>query len=497
MPERRAPDTRPVDPRAIDFGAGDANADGFRASDARPEAPRKRRHPLVRRFVAIVVVLLLIPGGYVAYNYVRFVLGITHVNALVPTAGDMDGKDQNILLVGDDHRPAGATAAQLAQLGTTQDGGGTSTDTMIILHIPANGNKATMISFPRDSWVNIPGFGMNKLNSAFALGSAKGGDAGGAQLLVRTIQNLTGLTVNHYVRVSLLGFYNVVKALGPVSVCLNHAVSDPYSGINLPAGVSRLNAQQALAFVRQRHGLANGDLDREVRQQYFLSIEAQQILTAGTLLNPGKLQNVIDAVSSSIETDPDLNLLSLAARLKGFGSGNITSATIPVEGTPTIRVNGRAVSIVQINAAGMPAFVRQIIRNDKSTAKPAAPATPPVVPAAVTVAVQNGSGVNGAASVASNSFARFGFHTVTPTTTTAHATTTVEYPSGDKAQAQLVALYVPGSTLAASSTVSQVTVILGADHLVVKSPQPATPTAGSSGAATASPKVYSSASCIN
>jgi LCP family protein required for cell wall assembly len=453
----------------------------------------------VRRIIAVVVVIALIGGGYVAYNYIRFVLGITHVNALVPTTSDLDGKDQNILLVGDDHRPAGATAAQLAQLGTTQDGGGTSTDTMILMHIPADGKKATLISFPRDSWVNVPGYGMRKLNAAFSLGSSKGGDAGGAQLLVRTIQDMTGLTVNHYVRVSLLGFYNVANALGPVSVCLNHAVNDPYSGIDLPAGVSTLDAKQALAFVRQRHGLPNGDLDREVRQQYFLSVEAQKILNAGTILNPVKLQNVVDAVSSSIETDPDLNLIDLAVHMRGLGSGGITSATIPVSGTPTIRVGGVPVSIVQVDTAAMPGFIHGIVGGKGSAGGGASDTT--IAPSDVTLTVLNGGGMSGAAATATAAFDKFGFHTNSPLTTNAHAKTTIEYPASAASAAKLVASYLPGSVLFQTTDVNVVTVVLGADHIAVTAPGASTSTPPASGG-TATPtgpavKSYNAGTCIN
>jgi LCP family protein required for cell wall assembly len=450
---------------------------------------------ITTRVIAAVVVVVLVIGGYVAYNYVRFVLGVTHVNALVPTTSDLDGKDQNILLVGDDHRPAGASAAELAQLGTTQDGGGTSTDTMILMHIPADGKKATLISFPRDSWVNIPGFGMRKLNAAFGLGSENGGgDSGGAQLLVKVIQNMTGLTVNHYVRVSLLGFYNVVNALGPVSVCLNHAVNDPYSGINLPAGVSSLNAKEALAFVRQRHGLPDGDLDREIRQQYFLSVEAQKILTAGTLLNPVKLQNVVDAVSSSIETDPGLNLISLAVHMRGLGSGGITSATIPISGTPTIMVGGTPVSIVQVNTAAMPAFIHGIVGGKSGSG---AISTSTLSPSDVTVSVLNGGGVSGAAAAASTSFDHYGFHTTPPLTTDAHAKTTIEYPANDTAAANLVASYLPGAVLFPTSDVTSVTVVLGADHIAVTAPGKATTTPTPTGTSTPAVRSYNSSACIN
>ena len=445
----------------------------------------------MRTIIAVVVSLALILAGYVVFNYQSFVTGITHVNALVP-GGTPPGTDQNILLVGDDHRPAGASAAVLAELGTTQDGGSTATDTVMVLHIPADGLHPTLISFPRDSWVNVPGAGMRKLNAAFAIGEATGGAAGGAQLLVRVIQNITGLTITHYVRISLLGFYNVVNALGPVTVCLTHAVNDPYSGINLPAGSSTLDAKQALAFVRQRHGLPQGDLDREVRQQYFLSIEAKNVLTAGTLLNPVKLHNVLAAVSSSIETDPGLNLLDLAAQVKGF-QGHLASATIPVSGTPTIRVNGAYVSIVELNTAAIPAFIDGIVH---PTATSSSPATVEPSPRQISVIVLNGRGVQGAAATASLALKNAGFVVGTPGDATAQSTTTVNYPSGDSAAAAVVSRYLPGSRIVATKAIASIRVVLGADAVVVNA------AAGTAGAQSASsgppaPRTYTPQSCVS
>jgi LCP family protein required for cell wall assembly len=445
----------------------------------------------VRRIVAAVIVIALVGIGYVAINYQSFIAGITHVNALVP-GGTSSGKDQNILLVGDDHRPAGASAAELAQLGTTQDGGGISTDTVMVLHIPADGQHPTLISFPRDSWVDVPGVGMRKLNAAFGIGAATGGAAGGAQLLVRVIQNLTGLNITHYVRISLLGFYTVINALGPVTVCLTHAVNDPYSGINLPAGTSTLNAQQALAFVRQRHGLPDGDLDREIRQQYFLSIEAKNILTAGTLLNPIKLHNVLTAVSSSIETDPGLNLLDLAAQVKGFG-GNLSSATIPVLGTPTIRVNGTYVSIVELNQAAIPAFISGIV-HPKSTVTSTTAAAP--LPGAISVTVRNARQVTGAAAAASLALKEAGFVVGTPADATMQSTTTVDYPKGEAAAAAVVSRYLPGSTVKPVTGITGIEVVLGADAVVVNAAagNASAPSATSAANATRS---YTSQSCVS
>lgn len=440
----------------------------------------------MRRVVAILIVLLLVAVGYVVVNYTSFVNGITHVNVI--SGGISADKDQNILLVGDDHRPAGASAAELAQLGTTEDGGSFDTDTIMILHVPADGSNPTLVSIPRDSWVSVPGFGMSKINAAFAMGARTGGDAGGARLLIQVVQNLTGLTIDHYVRISLLGFYDVVKALGPVRVCLRAAVSDPYSGIHLPAGYSTLDAQQALAFVRQRHGLPEGDLDREIRQQYFLSIEAHQILTAGTLLNPVKLHNVIAAISSSIETDPGLNLLNLAAQVRGFG-GHLRSATIPITGTPTIEVDGRPLSIVQVNTAAMPAFIAGIVHPVSST-------TPAPLPGTISLTVLNGSGVNGAAGAASRALDAVGFHTGAPQTSTELAKTTVDYPAADAAKAKVVAGYFPGATLTKDSGISTIQVVLGTDGVAVNTAAGAAANPPSTATAKAATNTYSSASCV-
>lgn len=476
--------------------------------------PGHRVRSVLRWTAVFIAAVVILSGGYVWYNYQHFTAGITHIQAITNSnapAHDIDGKAQNILLVGDDHRPNGATAQQLAEIGTTLDGGSTNTDTMMVLHVPADGSKATLISFPRDSWVNIPGFGMNKLNAAFAFGSMHGkGDAGGAQLLIRVIQNMTGLTIDHFVRVSLLGFYNIAKALGPIQVCLTHAVNDPYSTLHLPAGVSTLNAQQALAFVRQRHGLPRGDLDREVRQQYFLSVEARKFLSAGTLLNPVALQNVLDAVSSSLQTDPGLNILSLATQMRGLTANNITFATIPITGTPTIKVGGSDISIVQVDTAAMPAFIAKIIGTPSAyTTATAAPV------GTVTVTVLNGSTTNWVATKNTEALAALGFKTGTPGTSTPHAVTTIEYPPGEEGAAKALAAYVPGALVMPVKTVTGVTLILGADGLHVTAPAAApspatrapapTPSAASpapgSPAAPAAPgapaKDFAQGACIN
>jgi LCP family protein required for cell wall assembly len=492
------------DPSRADGGFGDGgpggggDRSGGGAGGGKPPKKHRRAKRIIAWTAAGLAVLLVVLGGYAAYSYFRFVGGVNHVNVISKSGNDVDGADQNILLVGDDHRPDNATQAELDQLSTTQDGGGTNTDTMMILHIPANGKSATLVSLPRDSWVDVPGHGMNKLNSAFSLGGGASDPTSGAKLLIQTVQNLTGLSIDHYVRVSLLGFYTIAKALGPVQVCLNNAVNDPYSGANFPAGVSTLDAKQALSFVRQRHGLPRGDLDRVVRQQYFLSVEAHKFLSAGTLLNPGKLTSALDAISGSLETDPGLNFLQLAAQLQGLTGGKIQSATIPISGTPTITVDGSDLSIVQVDTAAMPAFVKSLTGTpsayDSATA---------AKPGDTKVTVLNGGSMNGAAGTATQTFKAAGFKTGTAGDASSQQTTTIQYPSGQESQAKAVAALLPGAAVQETGSVKGVTVVLGEDGLMPAAPGAAPSNSAPAPAPAPAPTHsgpttnYSSTVCIN
>ena len=452
---------------------------------------------ITRALAGTLSLLVIVGSGYGWFAYRTFGSAVTTV-AGVTDHTTAAGQEQNILLVGDDHRPANASAQELAQLSTGQDGGSSNTDTMMVLHVPAGGGAPTVVSLPRDSWVDIPGHGKGKLNSAFGLGAASGGgDSGGMALLVQTVQNLTGLTIDHFVRVSLLGFYQVAQVLGPVQVCLNTAVDDPYSGTDLPAGVSTLNAKQALSFVRQRHGLPRGDLDREVRQQYFLAAELRKVTSTGVLLNPSKLSSLLTAVGSAVQTDPGLDLLQLAAEAPQLSG--VTFTTIPVLGTPTITDSaGNPVSIVAVDRVALPAFFAELVGEPSSyTGATAAD------PATVTVDVVNGTSSPGLASSSAAALTSLGFSaTVDRAGSTTTTLTTVTYPAGMESQAKAVAAAVPGAALARSSSVSRVTLTLGSDGRTVSasssapsSSAPSSPSpAPTSGGRTTS---FTSTSCIN
>lgn len=471
---------------------------------ALPAAAPTRRGPLrrgvgvgVQLLAALLSLAVLLGSGYAWVTYQNFLSSVHTVDlfpqavAGAPAKVDLDGQDQNILLVGNDDR-TGATPSELAALSTTTDGGGINTDTMMVLHVPADGSRATGISFPRDSWVNVPGHGMNKLNAAYNLGAQEGGASGGARLLITVIQNLTGLTIDHYVAVSMLGFYRIASVLGPIQVCLNHPAKDSYSGTDLPAGRSTLNASQALSFVRQRHNLPRGDLDREVRQQYFLSTEFRKLTSGGSLF---KIQKLLRAVSSSITKDPGLDLGKFASQVQGLSAGNVTFATIPTLGTPTIYVDGTEVSIVAVNTAAIPGFIAKAVGRPTNYQKAST-----VQPATVSVGVVNGSGVASVGSTTVTALDRLGFQAVSGGTGARTTTTTIQYPAGMESQAKTVAASLPGAAVAVSSRVRAVTVLMGADRLPVRaagsSSSSTTPTAPKT--STSSPtKAYSASSCIN
>ena len=353
--------------------------------------------PLGRVLGALLSVSLLVVAGYYWYTFREINNNVPRLNGLqvnqAPTAagtkGDIDGKDQNILLVGNDDR-SNITKAEIKVLHAGESGQSLATDTMIIIHVPANGSKATLISVPRDSYVDIKGYGMGKINGAYADAYYHGAGitdsstlderrTAGANLLVSTLQDLTGLTINHYVQVDLLGFYRISNAIGGVKVNLCHAVDDSHaanvaaglsggSGLVLSKGVHVIKGVQALEFVRQRHFLPRGDLDRVRRQQYFLTAAFRQVASVGILT---KLRSLGDAVEKSVYLDPSLNLTDLGGQLQNLSANNIVSKTIP---TTNGFQDGQDVEVV--NVQKVQAFVDNLINPAPVTPSTSASATP-------------------------------------------------------------------------------------------------------------------------
>ena len=263
------------------------------------------------------------------------------------------GQDQNILLVGLDSRTDAhgnpLPQAVLDQLHAGPDDGEINTDTLIVVHVPGDGRAASAVSIPRDSYVEIAGgFGLHKINSAYAYGMNAAAAAlraqgitdakqigqqsltAGRRNIVQTVQDFTGVTINHYAEINLYGFDQISQALGGVPVCLNQPVNDSYSGAHFRAGQQLLSGVPALEFVRQRHGLPNGDLDRERRQQAFLASAVHQMLSLGTLANPSTLDSVITAVGNSVVLDEGWDILRFAQQMQGIAGGSVAFTTIPI-----------------------------------------------------------------------------------------------------------------------------------------------------------------------
>lgn len=425
----------------------------------------------VRLAVALASLVMLIGSGLAWATYKNFSASIKHgdpVPALAKGQHDADGKDQNILLLGNDSR-AGATKAELRALSTQDDGGSVNTDTMMLLHVPAGAGKATVISFPRDSWVDIPDNGKGKINAAYGDGYVaaknRGADetareSAGIRLLMRTITGLTGLHVDHYVEVNLLGFYRISNAIGGVQVNLCQAQHEPNSGINLPKGHSTIKGKQALAFVRQRYNLPNGDLDRIRRQQYFLSAAFRKVSSAGTLLNPFKLQRLLKAVNSSLQMDNSLDPLKLAEQFQNLSAGNLIFKTVPTHGT----ADNEAGSVVVVDPAEVRQFAADLIGGKKSQFGSAKT----VAPGSFTVDVLNASTIDGAASRNADALRQRGFQVGTVGTVgTTSPATVIKYPAGMQAQAKTLAGQIPGAQAQQTSSVQRVTLLLGADGLQV------------------------------
>ena len=429
----------------------------------------------LRFAAAILSVLVLVLSGLMWFLYRDFTGKVDRVNAIGRTVDDVDGRDQNILLVGSDDR-TNASPQELAELSTT-NASTNSTDTMILVHVPADGRQATAVSFPRDSYVEIPGFGRKKLNAAYINGALDGGNGKpdadrGRQLLVQTISELSGLKVDHYVEVDLLGFYRITKAIGGVEVCLREAQRERDSGIDLPAGRSVIEGKQALAFVRQRKGLPGGDLDRIARQQAFLGATFRKMTSVGVLGNPIKLKRLLDAVGSSLRMDAELDPLQLARQVRGLAAGNVEFKTIPTAGSASR--DGQ--SVVLLDEEKLPGFFRSI-------SNPPPPKAPVKLVARdqVTVDVFNGTGRSGLAGTTADRLrsAGFGVGGTGNADRRDYSRTEIRYDPSREAQARTLAAAVPGAVLVERSGIGEsVQLVVGAGFGGVGS-------AGSGGAAPA------------
>ncbi|WP_396930896.1 LCP family protein [Mycolicibacterium sp.] len=284
-------------------------------------APPKRKKRWGRRiFATLVILVLLVVGGLVG--------GAVWIDTSLHRVAVFDYSDRPAassgttwLLVGSDSR-AGLTPEQQADLTTGGDLGNGRTDTILVVHIPGlgSGGPTTMVSLPRDSYVNIPGHGKDKINAAFA--------EGGAPLLAQTVEEATGLHLDHYAEVGFDGFAVVVDALGGVDVCPADAIDDPLAGINIPAGCQTLDGRTALGYVRSR-ATPRADLDRMVHQREFMAAVMHKASSPLVWVNPWRWYAVPHAAVGSLTVDSGDHVWDLA-QLGWALHGSTTAITVPI-----------------------------------------------------------------------------------------------------------------------------------------------------------------------
>lgn len=361
--------------------------------------------------LAVVAVLVMLVSG-TGYAFVGRLGGeLGSIDNLSLGAGGKGFKDGNnadgamdILLVGSDSRvdAQGNTLSQseLDALHAGVDDGEHNTDTIMVIRIPNDGSRASAISIPRDTYVNNgPEYGNMKINGVFSAHEsarkdelaaenleaeqagekpkytdkeiAAEGTAAGRAALLEQVRDLTGIEIDHYAEIGLVGFVLLTEAVGGVDVCLNAPVHEELSGADFPAGQQTLNGAQGLAFVRQRHELPRGDLDRIARQQAFTASLVSKLLSSDTLTNPSKLSKLSTAVERSVSFDSGWDIMSLASQLSGLAGGNVTFNTIPVTSIDGQGDYGE--SIVTVDVAEVHRFFDDLAKSSEETSESATP----------------------------------------------------------------------------------------------------------------------------
>ncbi|WP_436790993.1 LCP family protein [Yinghuangia sp. YIM S10712] len=484
-------------------------------------APRQRRWGLA--LTGFLAVAILLTSG-VGWAWIKYMDGKLHRINPFSTSGNRPDTgaegDLNFLIVGTDSRE-GVPRKTLNQL----HAGGEScdcTDTMMIVHLNAKRDKATVVSIPRDSYVTFPAHkdkhsgkdvpeSQGKINAAYT--------RGGAALTVAAVERATNIRIDHYIEVNFLAFVAVVDKLGGVEMCSPIPLKDPKSGLDLPAGTSHLDGVESLQYVRARYLPSDptGDIGRTERQQKFMAQILARATSTGTLANPVKLQGVLDAVFSSITVDEGLSvkgLLDLGTKMKGLSNSGVTYAQIPLKSMDH-HVEGWGSTVLWDDAKARVLFDtiradRDILQPSKSpspapsqgSAAPTGPVPVEVPPSEVWVQVYNGTATQGLGSRAHTELGAAGFSTraaardgETIGISDAEQTVIRYDPRWDRS-VQTVAAALPGSKLQPIEGLGRtIEVVVGSSYAgvtpvaVAATPKPVTPSASPSGGPSPTPPI--------
>ncbi|RJQ80790.1 LytR family transcriptional regulator [Pseudonocardiaceae bacterium YIM PH 21723] len=455
-------------------------------------------------FSALAVVILV--GTAIAWVSANGVLsGLTTSDALGDAAKSKDGAT-NILLIGLDSRKdqdGNQLPKEILDQLHAGDGneGGYNTNTLILMHVPNDGSKAVAFSIPRDDYVSvsgIKGYSRAKIKEAYGLKKAETESAlvkkgvsdrheletqsreAGRKATIQTVQDFLGVPIDQFAEVNLAGFYDLANALDGVEVCLNNPVHDSFSGADFPAGRQTLNGAQSLAFVRQRHGLDNGDLDRTRRQQAFIASVSAKLRSSGTFTDIGRMRKLIDTAQQDVVISKGWDVLAFAQQAQNLTGGNLQFSTLPIEGFQ--KINGQDVNKVDV------AKVRKIVQ--VAFGLKSAPAETPRGHS--TVDVYNASGASGLAATVATGLTGKGFQQGEVGNAVATTNSSVAYGPGASGDGDVAGTLLGIQDVRSDSRVPRghLKVVIGSDFTLPAGLEPTTappPQAGAAGEAAAQP----------
>ncbi len=436
-------------------------------------SPRRRKVIKILLIGGLVTAVLL--GGTAAYlwNYVNNKFKNTH--AVLKVDPLEAGKAQNILVLGSDRRDVVEKSQQDER--AFRGGSGRRADTILVVHVPADRGSATILSFPRDLRVKIPGkSGFSKINAAYAGGTVDGKKLSGPDLMMETIRRHTGLRIHHYAEINFASFQRMVDAVGGVRLCVDRPYDDKESGLIVKkAGCQIYNGKLALAYVRMRKQDPRGDFGRIERQQQFMRVLMSKVTSLDVLTNPFALTQLADTVEDGVVTDSELDLSEvqgIANKLADYKQSNVDFRVVPS----------------YPDYIGGVSWVIQRDKQAKAVYKALSEETPlPPYgktgasipkPEDVTITILNGSGTAGLARTVRDELEQFGYDVreIGNADRRDHARTTIFYKFGAEAKAQLLneekdfqnAIVKEGSP----KQDTDILIILGADQAPSPSPSP-------------------------
>lgn len=440
---------------------------------------RERQRSPLRRFGKVLLILGVIFGvlgvGYFVAikQYIQRTLeqitdpAITAVDPLPP------GKPYNVLVLGSDARNV-LDPSQRQQREFSGSSGGHLADTILLIHVPADQKSATILSFPRDLKVKIPGkSGFHKINSAYA--GIRSKKIIGANLMINTIKAHTGLPVHYYVEINFASFQRIVDAVGGVRLCPKKAYNDKQSGLILKkAGCQEFDGRLALGYVRMRKSDPRGDFGRIERQQEFMRVLLQKVKSVGFFTNPKRLIETFNAVRSGVKTDykglSEGELRSIANKLAGFKQSNVDFRVVPSHADFQ---NGVSYVIEETAKAEK---LYAALKNETPLPPYGKTGASIPEPEDITMVILNGTTVNGLAGIVRDELREVGYKVRSTGNAERrdYTTTVILYEPGAEAKAQLILEEFPGAKVqeATEPQDTDIVVIVGQDQASRASPSP-------------------------